>query len=72
MPYHKSNKYGERINSAKTDIHNAQYVEQKQRKKCYNYHSKMNICAQIQEPQCKYVVGSLKITLGKTWNSSRH
>jgi len=29
-----------RISSAITDMHNAQYVEQKQPKNCYNNHSK--------------------------------
>jgi len=72
MADHKGNTYCERINSAKIDTHTAQYVEQKQRKNCYNYHSQTHICAKIQEPQCKYAVDSLKITLGKTWNSSRH
>jgi len=32
MAYHKGNKYCERISSAITDMHNAQYVQQKQYK----------------------------------------
>ena len=65
MAYHKGNKYCERLSSALTDMHNAQYVQQKQYKNCYNYHNNTNICAKTQEPQCKFAVGSLKTAMEK-------
>jgi len=66
MAYHKGDKYCEGISSAKIDMHkNAQYVQQKQYKNCYNYHNNTNICAKIQEPQCRFAVGSLKTAMEK-------
>jgi len=63
MAYHKGNKYCEIISSAKIDMHNAQYVQQKQYKNCYDYHNNTNICAKAQESQCKFAVGSLQWAL---------
>jgi len=44
-PIKEAIKIVRRISSATTDMHNAQYVEQKQPKNCYNNHSKNNIRA---------------------------
>jgi len=66
MAYHKGGKYCERISSATTDMHNAQYVQQRQYNNCHNYHNNTNICAKTQEPQCRFAVGCLKTAMEKS------
>ena len=58
-PIKEAIKIVRRISSTITDMHNAQYVEQKQPKNCYNNQSKKNIRAKkFNEPQYKFTVGS--------------
>jgi len=46
-------------------MHNAINIRQKPYAHCYNYHNNTNICQKMQEPQCKYAVGSIKKALQK-------
>ena len=45
MAYHKGNKYCERLNSAKIDIHNALNTHQKEYINCYPNYNHTNTCA---------------------------
>ena len=65
IAYHKGDQYCERISSAKADMHNAININQKSYKNCYSYHNNTNICQKMQEPHCKYAVGSIKTALQK-------
>ena len=72
IAYHKGDKYCERLSSARTDMHNAINVRQKQYTNCHDYHNNTNICQKMQEPQCKYAVRFYKNCSTKTWNFSRY
>jgi len=65
IAYHKGDQYCERINSAKKDMHNAININQKPYENCHKYHNNTNICQKMQEPHCKYAVGSIKTALQK-------
>jgi len=59
LPIKKATKILRRTNSAITDMHDVQYVEQKQSKNCYNNHRKNSIRAiKFNEPQYKFTLGS--------------
>jgi len=59
LPIKEATKILRRISSAITDMHKAQYAEQKQPKNCYNSRSKKNTRAiKFNEPQYKFTLGS--------------
>ena len=70
IAYHKGNQYCERISSAKIDMHNAKYVNQKPYKNCHQYYDNTETCKKMQEPHCRYTEGSTQTA--KTWNPSRY
>jgi len=63
IAYHKGDHYGERVSSAKIDMHNAKHTNQKPYENCYKYHNSIEICEKMQEPHCRYAVGSIKTVL---------
>ena len=63
MAYHKGYRYCERTNAAKVDMYNSRHIKQQEYKQCYHYHNNTNICKKTQDPQCKFVVGSLKLAM---------
>ena len=65
IAYHKGDQYCERISSAKIDMHNANYVNQKPYKKCHQYYDNTETCKKMQEPHCRYAVGSIQTALQK-------
>jgi len=65
IAYHKGDQYCERVSSAKIDMHNAKHINQRPYKNCYRYHNNTAVCQKMQEPHCKYAVGSIKTALQK-------
>ena len=63
IAYHKGDQYCERVRSAKIDLHNAKHINQKPYENCYKYHNNTETCEKMQEPHCRYAVGSIKTTL---------
>jgi len=66
IAYHKGDQYCERVSPAKIDIHNAEHIHQRPYKNCYRYHNNTAVCQKMQEPHCKYAVGSIKTALQKS------
>jgi len=65
IAYHKGEQYCERVSSAKIDMHNVKNINQKSYENCYKYHNNTETCQKMQEPHCKYAVGSIKTALQK-------
>jgi len=65
IAYHKGDQYCERISSAKTDMYNLINRKQKTYEKCYEYHNNTITCKKMEEPHCKYAVGSIRTALQK-------
>ena len=65
IAYHKGDQYCERVSSAKTDMHNVINRNQKPYENCHKYHNNTETCQKLQEPHCKYAVGSIKTALQK-------
>ena len=65
IAYHKGDQYCERISSAKIDVHNAKYVNQRPYKNCHQYYDNTETCTKMQEPHCRYAVGSIQTALQK-------
>ena len=46
-------------------MHNAKYINQRPYKKCYQYYDNTETCKKMQEPHCRYAVGSKQTALQK-------
>jgi len=53
-------------------MYNVKHIKQKPYENCHKYHDNTETCQKMQEPHCKYAVGSIRTALQKPGNSSKH